>query len=126
PTLSVSATGQPHPFEEASFGVSCSSVATPGDGALNTTSRRAPTRATSTRAGRRADDDMCRPTCSPGHTDCGQQYPVTTSRPIARPYSALVAARHLGDRAATASGQERSCVSFDVEVPLSRRTAECL
>jgi DNA-binding MarR family transcriptional regulator len=31
---------------------------------------------------------MCRPTCSPGATDCGQQYPVTTSRAISRPYVA--------------------------------------
>jgi hypothetical protein len=64
-------------------GVSCSSAATAAS--LNTTSRLAPTRATSTRTGRPPDDDMCRPTCSPAATDCGQQYPVTTSRPIARP-----------------------------------------
>ena len=79
----MSATGQPHPFDAASFGVSCSSAATAS--ALNTTSRRPPTRATSTRTGRPPDDDRCSPTCSPAPTDCGQQYPVTTSRPIAGP-----------------------------------------
>src|SRR6476620_10105508 len=72
--------GQPHPFEAASLGVACSSAATAA--ALKTTSRRAPTRATSTRTGRPPEDDRCRPTCSPALTDCGQQYPVTTSRPM--------------------------------------------
>ena len=41
------ADGQPHPFEAASFGVSCSPAATASE--LNTISRRTPTRATSTR-----------------------------------------------------------------------------
>ena len=43
----------------------------------------APTRATSTRTGRPPDDDMCTPTWSPGRADCGQQYPVTSSRATA-------------------------------------------
>jgi hypothetical protein len=34
------------------------------------------------RTGRPADDEMCRLTCSPEKTDCGQQYPVTTGRAI--------------------------------------------
>ena len=79
----MSAVGHSHPFEEASFGVSCSSALTATE--RNTTSRRAPTRATSMRTGRPADDDTCRPTCSPDATDCGQQYPVTASRAISDP-----------------------------------------
>ena len=77
------ATGQPHPFEAASFGVACSSAATvvgehdlpvPADpGHLHP--HRPP-------AGRRqVQADLARPAA----TDCGQQYPVTTSRPTAGP-----------------------------------------